>query len=503
MSQTQLGKKVANYLDNSQALADYWQRAITPEQLQAELNRMAAHTKRPEVLNELFDAMSNDPFVIAECLVRPVLAQRLLTNVAGTNKKPLKRWEIGEKNHIAKVTGVVNTNYTLPTISGNGCAENIWTVTNTTDAPSGRFYHTAIWTGSEMIVWGGEDEDYMPFNSGARYDPSTDDWSVTSTADAPSPRVAHTAVWTGSEMIVWGGYDGNNDLNSGSRYDPITNSWTAMNTANAPEGRDAHTAVWTGSEMIIWGGRGYLGEVNSGGRYNPATDSWSATSVTNAPDRRSFHTAVWTGSEMIVWGGYFHDNNGNQFFNTGGRYDPGMDSWTATNTATAPSERLEHIAVWTGNEMIVWGGGDRFNYFNTGGRYDPITNSWAATDARFAPDGRRSHTAVWTGSEVIVWGGFGDSGFRMDTGGRYNPTTDGWTATTAINAPGGRAYHAAVWTGGEMIIWGGELNGFNATDTGGRYCQQSGPTPTPTPCTGRCEPTPRSRPAPHVRPTPR
>ena len=56
--------------------------------------------------------------------------------------------------------------------------------------------------------------------------------------------------------------------------------------------------------MIVWGGyfngSGYL---NTGGRYNPSTDSWTATSTTNAPDGRACHTAVWTGSEMIVWGG--------------------------------------------------------------------------------------------------------------------------------------------------------------------------------------------------------
>src|SRR5262249_41588675 len=40
MSQAQLEKKVADYLRNSQALEDYWQRPITAEQLQAEMDRM-------------------------------------------------------------------------------------------------------------------------------------------------------------------------------------------------------------------------------------------------------------------------------------------------------------------------------------------------------------------------------------------------------------------------------------------------------------------------------
>src|SRR5881392_4114144 len=80
ISQAQLEKKVADYLRKSQELEDYWQRPIAPEQLQAEMDRMAQHTKQPEVLQELFEALGNDPFVIAECLARPALAERLVTN---------------------------------------------------------------------------------------------------------------------------------------------------------------------------------------------------------------------------------------------------------------------------------------------------------------------------------------------------------------------------------------------------------------------------------------
>jgi hypothetical protein len=80
MSQAQLEKKVADYLRKSQALEDYWQRPIASEQLQAEMDRMAKHTRQPEVLRELFEALGNDPFVIAECLARPALADRLLHN---------------------------------------------------------------------------------------------------------------------------------------------------------------------------------------------------------------------------------------------------------------------------------------------------------------------------------------------------------------------------------------------------------------------------------------
>ena len=80
MPPAQLEKKVDDYLRNSQALEDYWQQPLSAEQLQAEMKRMAQHTKQPEVLRELFEALGNDPFVIAECLARPALSERLVTN---------------------------------------------------------------------------------------------------------------------------------------------------------------------------------------------------------------------------------------------------------------------------------------------------------------------------------------------------------------------------------------------------------------------------------------
>src|SRR2546430_7178296 len=114
--------------------------------------------------------------------------------------------------------------------------------------------------------------------------------------------------------------------------------------------------------MLVRGGFNGRG-LNTGGRYNPSTDSWTATSTTNAPAGRDGHTAVWTGSEMIVWGGFTATSG---VTNTGGRYNPNTDSWTATSTTNAPAGRYDHTAVWTGSEMIVWGGSDANGHvFNT------------------------------------------------------------------------------------------------------------------------------------------
>jgi hypothetical protein len=74
------------------------------------------------------------------------------------------------------------------------------------------------------------------------------------TAGAPTARRNHTAIWNGSQMVVWGGWDGTNSFNTGARYNPAGNTWTATNPTGAPTNRNQHTAVWTGTEMIVWGG---------------------------------------------------------------------------------------------------------------------------------------------------------------------------------------------------------------------------------------------------------
>ena len=510
MSQAQLEKKVADYLRKAQALEDYWQRPITGEQLQTEMDRMARHTKQPEVLRELFEALGDDPFIIAECLARPALADRLLAKwgasderIHGVANEPLDSWLATVETHISNTMPTTVADYSLPTISDlqGGCVD-AWTSINIDNAPAARAYHTAVWTGSEMIIWGGADPFVM--NTGAKYSPSTDNWVATTTTNAPAARALHTAVWTGSEMIVWGG--GASD--TGGRYNPIADSWTATSTTNAPAGRGLHTAVWTGSEMIVWGGNNSNGlPSNTGGKYNPGTDSWLATSTTNAPAARVLHTAVWTGSEMIVWGGSDNDGPPPEFFNSGGKYNPTTDSWTATTMANVPSARASHSAVWTGGQMIVWGGADQnFVVVNTGGRYDPGTNSWTATNTTNAPQARNRHTTVWTGNEMIAWGGYGNGNNSVNTGGRYEPGANSWAAATTNNVPSPRSYHTAIWTGSEMIVWGGfDFPNSNYFNTGGRYCAQSGPSPTPTPTpTATATPTPTAWPSvtPRPRPTP-
>jgi N-acetylneuraminic acid mutarotase len=340
-----------------------------------------------------------------------------------------------------------------------------WTAVSETQAPSPRESHTAVWTGSLMVIWGGA-TDSSELNTGGRYDPATDTWTVTSTGNALEPRYEHTAVWTGSLMVVWGGGTGSSYFDNGARYDPATDTWSTMSTDQAPSARWVHTAAWTGNVMVIWGGHTGSSTLDTGGRYDPVTDTWTDTSTDQAPEPRYGHTAVWTGDLMVVWGGY-----GTSALNTGGRYDPATDIWTVTTTERAPEPRWGNTAVWTGDLMVVWGGYGSPSYLNSGGRYDPVTDRWSPTSSTGAPDARNYHTAVWTGSLMVVWGGRIQSG-SLDTGGRYDPATNSWTPTSMANAPATRRSHTAVWTGDRMIVWGGSWRigtPVHYRNTGGRY----------------------------------
>ena len=403
---------------------------------------------------------------------------------------------------------VVSTNTSTPTLT-NTPSFDFWQDMSLINAPTARRWHSAVWTGTEMLIWGGEVAPGDPnvVNTGARYNPSTNIWTPMSMINAPDVRRYHTAIWTGTEMIVWGGEQSNNGptLNSGGRYNPVTDTWTPMSTLNAPSARLVHSAIWTGTEMIVWGGdevSAGVVSVNTGGRYNPTTDTWTPISIVGAPSPRSYPLAVWTGSEMIVWGGSNDCCFAAGTLPSGGRYNPQTDTWSPMASGNVNAGLMFHVAVWTGSEMIVWGGYSRSDAFvNTGQRYNPTTDTWTPISTVNAPTARGYTVATWTGHEMFVWGGYDGSFPFLNTGGYYNPSTDTWTPTTQTGAPSNRDVPVVVWTGSDVLLWGG-FN-YDGTShflgTGSRYHFASiAPTSTSTPISVE---TPTITPTPTISPT--
>lgn len=291
---------------------------------------------------------------------------------------------------------------------------------------------------------------------------------------------AANAVWTGTDMVVFGGEGMGTSFADGARYCLAEDTWAMLPAKGAPSSRTGHAMLWTGKEVIVWGGfgglRGNNTNRNDGARYNPSTDTWTPVSTRNAPSARFDFPAVWTGKEMLVWGGYtdahsrYQGAHADAYLNTGGRYNPSSDTWQAITTRGAPSRRSFHSLIWTGKETIAWGGGNASKVLNDGYRYNPNRDSWTPIGTDGAPSPRYGHVSVWTGKEMIVWGGStreaASPSDYLENGARYNPETDTWKPISSIGAPKGRVSVSAVWTGTEMVLWGG-VN--DSQDNGGRF----------------------------------
>lgn len=278
-----------------------------------------------------------------------------------------------------------------------------WTATNTS-AAQGADSAKSVWTGSKIFVFGGLSS-LVALNTGGLFDPVTNSWTALSTVGIPSPRFGHTIVWTGTEVIVWGGRNGTTSFRDGARYNPDTNQWRSISEEGSPSPRGTHCAVWTGSEMVIWGGssggQGHTTALRDGARYNPVTNTWTPLSAVNAPSAREEATCVWTGSKMIVWAGKSGADLPGNWTNTGGVYDPSTDTWVATSTTGAPSARWRCAGVWTGTEMLVFGG---YWLSNTGGHYNPTTNTWSVIGSTGKPSARDGNTFTMVGNNAVIWG---------------------------------------------------------------------------------------------------
>ena len=333
-----------------------------------------------------------------------------------------------------------------------------WTNGTTIDQPHSRYGHSTVWTGTEMIVWGGNIDPGVYATTGGRYSVANDQWTTVSTILAPPGRTDHVAVWTGTEMLIWGGFNASGFQDTGGRYLPGLQQWRSLSTQNAPTGRREHVAIWNGSRLVVFGGRDGTGYLNDGGVYDPAADTWGNLNTNNAPAARGNATAIWTESQMVVWGG--HGQAGE--LNTGGRFT--MDSqgrpltWQTLSTVGAPTAREDHIAVWTGSRMLVWGGKRSGIPLGDGASYDPSTDSWTPISSTNAPSARNVHTGIWSGTELLIWGGEGADGTLAD-GAAYNPVSDTWRNLTTGGSPIARSGAGAIWSGSELVVFGGQSGG--------------------------------------------
>ena len=153
----------------------------------------------------------------------------------------------------------------------------------------------SLWTGSRWIIWGGSyfapsgDQTTQVSADGATYDPTTDTWRAIPEAPIGGLTDA-SSVWTGTELIVTGGQAGCvtsapcgagialGAQSAGAAYNPATNTWRT--TAGPPtpvfaNARPVHTA-WDGRAAVFIGPHvGSIDPNNLVESYDPATDTWT------------------------------------------------------------------------------------------------------------------------------------------------------------------------------------------------------------------------------------
>jgi hypothetical protein len=369
ISQAQLEKKVTDYLRNSQALEDYWQRPITADQLQAEMDRMAKNTKQPELLRELFEALGNDPFVIAECVARPVLAERLLTSWYSYDQRfhgKLKERAAADLQAHPTVEQMKQTGgkYSEIEFVKSDSVEG----RDVSDAGNGVKLKSRAW--DEMVQKLTATFDRPGIAKALNFGLPLRELGIAAFKSAGMPaRSKDAAADT---------YEGLPTRKLSALQEDETHYYAAAVIEKRANRLKLASVSWLKEPLESWEERvenAAPKAILTTGTYTlpkisdqtgGCTDDTWAASALNLPDERDSHTAVWTGNEMIIWGGGF----GYPFtaYNSGGRYTPSTGAWTATSTANAPSPRGWHTAVWTGNEMIVWGGSQGLgSAFNTGG----------------------------------------------------------------------------------------------------------------------------------------
>jgi|GEM_PF-556813 len=447
VSRADIEGRVKLALQESAALQEYWNSPITTRQMQDEIVRMVRDSKSPEMLQELFDALNNNPTLIAECLARPALADRLAHEKYSADARlhaesrnqaeallpglvPADIKSLGserfhsvriEKIKAGEIEGLSTDDPGLVRLSAEDFtkaaaefpeAGRISAVVEKDDAFVILYTESktdTLLTGGAVAfpkktfdTWLSEVAPTLPYMvlaaPGASYGIPQFEQKTIATADAAPAlpgRLLQTSIWTGAETLVWGGAQGVlYNINTGARYTPATDGWTGISTGTfCPSPRWGHTAVWTGREMIVWGGYTCAAPctaMNTGGRYNPMTGTWSATTLEGACPTPSFgHTAIWSGADMVVQGGIPVDGNA---VNASGRYNPATNSWASGLYESGPQSSLPA----TQSDSKTAGACDLGNNVNVYATSGSTGISYATLNAAFTAINGGTHKGVIT-----------------------------------------------------------------------------------------------------------
>ena len=182
-------------------------------------------------------------------------------------------------------------------------------------APIPALYNSAlVWTGAELIVWGGDPPEGPPSGDGAAFDPANGTWRQI--AAPPAGVTDGVVLWTGTEMAVWS--NGASDAASAA-YNPTTDTWRSIADPPVP----GSVAFWIGDQAV------FVEDPDAGSRgfaYDMTTDTWRR--LADGPWRDLVcwcsvgPAPVWTGTTIIVV-----TNTDSSTGTSLSGYDPVTDTW--------------------------------------------------------------------------------------------------------------------------------------------------------------------------------
>lgn len=285
----------------------------------------------------------------------------------------------------------------------------------------------------------------------------------------PAPligRTKHLAAWVDGSFLVWGGSGPEGPLADGAVYDLDDRTWTRLDSPPDFEPRASPIGVAGGNNVLVTGG---LTPTTSGNAQAVLFDSaervWQR--IDPSPIGLELGWGFWTGEQFVLIGAE-SDSGAERGRMSVVIYSVGERRWTV-GTPMPGSVRAGASAVWTGTELVIWGGvtsadtPGALQPLATGLAYDVSSDEWR-TIALAPLDPRHGHSATWTGSQMVVWGGAVDEVWVADYDGQrgpfadgaiYDPRSDTWRAFSS-GFPG-RSHHIAVWTGSAVLFWGGDV----------------------------------------------
>ncbi len=485
-----LRARVDDGLRLSAALRDYWRRPITAEDLQREIDRMVHSTAWPSVLDELFDALGRDPVLVAECLARPQVAERLARQLYASDTRAHGALAKRVRREVENLSGLDGLRYTSGRYNERewvryGVDRSKWQAMAEQGARERLILDPGAWQrlGEELEV----DLGGVGIGEVSPVKETAEAFSVRAVLERNDGRLrVATVVWPKREFDAW--WSGQREAFSPdvesvaeicqlpvvTKADSRGNTWMDTTDTNNPQPRAYHTTTWSGYAMVVWGGTDGQGVFHNGYRYFPASDFWMLMDSDGRPTARAYHSAAWDGTYVVIWGGW---NSSGGYESDGALYRPSTNTWVAMTATSAPSARREHTATWDGNSMVVFGGWDG-TYKGVGGRWN-IATDWSSMASANAPSARIGHASVFcedTSGPVVIWGGE-NAGGVLNSGREYDSTANSWeTMPTGLTARTGHSgvymssYYAGSYYKGQrrVVFWGGNT-GSSTTTSGMGY----------------------------------